>query len=511
MSGARLRPLNIKQFQTVHKNFNYAIDNLFEVVNSDNPDMVTGYNEVTRLIQEFLSRALKEGKSIRALGGNWSWTTVGFTHDWMLSTLKLNGIKRMPVGEVHEAAGSYSTDRFLFVQCGCSVIELNYVCHRLGRSLKTSGASNGQSIAGLISNCTHGSAIDFGSTPDFVVGLHLVTGPDQHLYIERATQRVVTQQFLDRINAPRHVLDDEQFNAALVSFGSFGFIHGVMIETDPIFLYNVYRKQLPAHQVRPLLDTLEFKNTPFMPLPGVRPYHFQAIINPYDLSGGYYVTVMYKEAYRDNYPRIQVGIDQAGPGEDAPILLGKLTDRVPVLTPIIVNQTLKLAYRDIVDARGTHGEVFDASLARGKVLSCAIGIPLAFTNQVMDLALRLNKQHKYVGVFACRFVKQSKATLGFTQFPFTCVAEFDSFEARSTWTFYEALWLELDRMGIPYTFHWGKVNNLNALRIRKMYGSKIDTWIKARNQVLESRMLPVFTNEFMVETGLDKVLTPLHA
>jgi FAD/FMN-containing dehydrogenase len=502
MSSPRIQPLNIQHFQTIHQNFNYAIDNLFDVMNGDNPDAVGGYNETTKMICQFLQTAVDQDKTVRAIGGNWSWTTVGCTKGWILSTLRLNRIKRMPSNEVHADTGAFEQDRFLFAQCGCTVIELNEVCRSLKRSLKTSGASNGQTIAGLISNCTHGAAIDFGSAPDFVVGLHLILSPDKHVYLERSSQPAVTQAFIERIGA-EHVMDDALFNAALVSFGSFGFIHGVMIETDPLFLYNVYRRQYATGQVRQLMQTLDFSVAGFLPRPNTRPWHFQTTINPYDAASGAHVTIMYKENYRENYPRITVPANEAGPGEDAAMLLGKITDAFPILTPLIVNKTLKTAFKDINDAWGTHGEVFNATLVRGKVLSCAIGIPIEHTGAVLDLALQLNEQFSYAGVFSFRFVKQTKATLGFTKFPFTCVAEFDSFEAQSTWNFYHALWNELDALNIPYTFHWGKVNNLNAERLSKMYGQKVEEWISARMQLLPEVMLPVFTNEFMVDNGLD--------
>jgi len=506
MSSPRIKALGLKSFQTVHRNFTYPIDDLFDVNNGDNPDMVAGYNETTLLIQQFLQTALGQKKTVRVLGGNWSWTTVGFTKGWMLSTLKLNRIKRMKAAEIHPSAGIFEQDRFLFAQCGCSVIELNQVCQSLRRSLKTSGASNGQSIAGLISNNTHGSAIDFGSTPDFVVGLHIIVAPNKHVYLERASRPVVTQAFIQRIGA-EHVLDDAIFNAAVVSFGSFGFIHGVMIETEPLFLYNVYRKQYPWAQIKPLMESLDFSQVDFLPRPRVRPYHFNAVINPYDTSTGPYITVMYKDDHRENYPRMVIPVDRAGPGEDAPMILGKLTDAIPLLTPLIVNKTLKASYKDLDNAWGTHGEVFNASLIRGKVLSCAIGLPAEHTNRIMDLALQLNEQFSFIGVFTCRYVKGTKATLGFTHYEQNCVAEFDSFEAQSTWNFYQALWAALEAEGIPYTFHWGKVNNLNAQRIRKMYGPKIDEWILARCRLIPKEMLPVFTNSFMEETGLDAIVS----
>ena len=501
MASARIQATNIKLLSTVHENFKQPIDNLFNIFNGDNPNVLAGYNETTTAIQQFLADALQKKKSVRALGGNWSWTKVGFTKDWMLSTTRLNRIKRTLPEEIESSFGNFESDKLVFAQCGSSIQELNTVLRSLGRSLKTSGASNGQTIAGLISNGTHGSAIDTGSSPDYVVGLHLIVGPNKHVYIERASKPVVTNVFIQKIGA-EHIRDDSIFNSALVSFGSFGFIHGVMIETDPLYLLNVFRKPMSGDVVRPLMQTLDFTNAPFLPRPNIRPFHFQVTINPYDIQKGYYVTVMYKEKYREDYPRIVTDFNKAGPGEDAPILLGRITDLVPQITPLIVSTTIKSGYNEIDNAWGTHGEVFTTTMLRGKILSTAMGIAVENTNKVMDIASRLSKEHSFVGVFSCRFVKQTFATVGFTKFPFTCIAEFDSFEAQSTWRFFNALWKELDDAAIPYTFHWGKINNLDASRVRKMYGSKLDEWLAARNKLVPKEMLPIFTNEFMVQTGL---------
>ena len=86
-----------------------------------------------------------------------------------------------------------------------------------------------------------------------------------------------------------------------------------------------------------------------------------------------------------------------------------------------------------------------------------------------------------------------------------CIAEFDSVEASHTHSFYNAIWNALDNAGIPYTFHWGKINNLDKVKVEAKYGDAAMEWMEARNQVLPTEMLPVFTNDALKEFGLDRV------
>jgi len=54
------------------------------------------------------------------------------------------------------------------------------------------------------------------------------------------------------------VRDDHLFNAALVSFGSFGVIHGVVIEAEPLALLEATRKRLPLNaDLRRAIRTLD--------------------------------------------------------------------------------------------------------------------------------------------------------------------------------------------------------------------------------------------------------------
>ena len=66
--------------------------------------------------------------------------------------------------------------------------------------------------------------------PDFVVGLHIATGSGRTLWIEKASKPVLNEEFATKIGA-KLIRDDEIFNAAVVSFGTFGIIAAVAVET----------------------------------------------------------------------------------------------------------------------------------------------------------------------------------------------------------------------------------------------------------------------------------------
>lgn len=398
-------------------------------------------------------------------------------------------------------------DQLLFAQCGCSVQELNDYLRGINRSLKTTGASNGQTIIGAISTGTHGAAFDFGSTQDYVVGLHIVLGAGHHIWLERASYPVVSSAFTEKLQTVL-IRDDDLFNAALISFGSFGFIHGAMLETEALFLLECYRQRLPHDaSLTQLMASLDFSNTAYTPHGTERPFHFQIVVNPYDLPDGLYVIRMFKRAFTRNYTPWIRDTSKAGPGDDAPAFLGKLTTALPEVSHFIVNQLTKAVYAPFENVQGTMGEIFYSTDARGKIWSTAFGIPLKYVTEVYELLLALNEtKGPFPSVFAFRYVKKSGATLAFTRFEHTCIVEVDGMESGISKRYFDALWQELTDRAIPHAFHWGKMHNLRTASVQTIYGADRDNWILARNKLLSPALLSVFCNQTLTDWGLDAVL-----
>ena len=508
MSQPQIRPTNATQWTNRHDTFTQPINNLFDLINGNTGNGFDDYNAMTTSIQAFLGKAIAENKTVRALGGGWSFSKVAAAEGWILNTKMLNMI--FPIRSTQSLSPDYkrTTNDLLFAQCGNSIQELNDWLKKNKRSLKTSGASNGQTIVGCFSTGTHGSAIDIGSVPDFIVGMHIITGPDKHIWLERESYPIVSDVFIQKFKT-KLIADDELFNAALVSFGSFGFIHGVMIETEDIYLLESYRKKIPLDDsFRHIMETLDFSNANFIPNGNERPFHFQAVIDQYNLAGGAYATIMYKRPYKDNYQPPVVDFNKAGPGDDAAAVIGIITDIVPALTHLVVSKLVKSSYTLYEGVLGTSGEIFTNNNIRGKLLSTAIGIPLDRVLEVNDMLIKMNEDHGPLsGILSYRYVKRSAATLAFTKFDPTCILELDCAESNTTRNFYTAVWNELEARNIPHSFHWGKIHNLDEAKTRKIYGASMDTWIEQRNKIMSPESMKIFNTQSLKDCGLDKILS----
>ena len=507
MSQPQIRPTNETAWTNRHHSFTQPINNLFDLINGNSGNGFDDYNAMTDAIQAFLGKAIAENKTVRALGGGWSFSKVAAAEGWILNTKMLNMI--FPIRNIQSLSTGYkrTPNNLLFAQCGNSIQELNNWLKQNKRSLKTSGASNGQTIVGCFSTGTHGSAIDTGSVQDFVVGMHIITGPGDHIWLERDSYPVVSDVFIQKFKT-KLVADDELFNAALVSFGSFGFIHGVMIETDEIYLLESYRKKIPIdNSFRHIMESLDFSNANFIPNGNERPFHFQAVIDQYNLAGGAYATIMYKRPYTDNYQPPVVDLNKAGPGDDLAAVIGIITDIFPALTHLVVSNLVKSSYTLYEGVLGTSGEIFTNNNIRGKLLSTAIGIPLDRVLEVNDLLIEMNEdQGPLSGILSYRYVKKSAATLAFTKFDPTCILELDCAESNTTRNFYNAVWAELEARNIPHSFHWGKIHNLDEAKTRKIYGASMDTWIVQRNKVMSPESMKIFNIQSLKDCGLDKIL-----
>lgn len=504
-----------------HKNFTQqlVLGASFKLFNPPGESGWKRYRATTKNLQWLIENASLKNFKIRALGRGWSFSKVGVTNGGLIDTLDLNF--SFPIGPLDVSlAYANNAEDLYFLQCGTKIHQINTrLAQKIPqRSIKASGASNGQTIAGALSTGTHGAAFKFGAVHDSVVGLHMVTGANKHIWIERLSYPVASDAFTSKLAVDEVIKNDALFNAALISFGSFGFIHGVMIETEPQFLLEEHRVgNIPyAAPLKKAMTTLDFSDLNFKGAgPGKALYHFEVLFNLHNFESnnptkGAFIKYMYKKQYRPNDVDMRP-IDKFKYGNDLLGIISTLLDSLPILSdaliPPIVNLMFKDAFRAQDPQTGTLGQIFNFTKFRGQVASVAMGISIEDSTKALELIIDVNKNTPFPGGLSLRYVKGTAATLGFTKFTNTCVLEMDGLDGPASDQFFTAVWKKLEENSLAYTLHWGKINfNLNKTRIRNMYSTaKVDAWIDSRNELLSIPALSVFTNAFMEKCELDKI------
>jgi FAD/FMN-containing dehydrogenase len=444
-------------------------------------------------------------RRVRAYGGAWSLSDAAACPDYLVNTKPLNYVSIGLTKSQVLSAWADRAPRLVFAQCGIHVMELHTAVEGAGFALPTSGASNGQTFAGAVATGTHGGAWNFGSMQDFVRGIHLVIDRGKHVYLERASDPIVSKAYVDTLGAELR-RDDALFDAALVSFGSFGIVHGLVFEAVP--LYELVKHRFRADHA----EALGFTNLDFAAFARVRPglppafpYHFELTLNPYRAKAneqGAFVTAMYAtpggRAKRD-----AASTGGLEPGDDVLAFLGDLTNAAPAAIPELTSRLAEAQLKPAHGERATPGKTFGSTSIRGSVLSSELAVSLADSRAALETIVRVAQAFPFPGLIAARFVKASRATLAFTRFaPVSCTIELPGAGSSRTTAFHERVFTALDRAGIPFTLHWGQCGDFTAARVRAMYGANVDAWLAARRRLLSPAGRRLFSNAFLERMGL---------
>lgn len=502
-----------QKWKNIHSTFETHLEDLIDVDNSAPGGGIAAgwelFNQAARDLDKIAREARDKGKRIRALGSSWALTDIAVTDGWMVNTKLLNGC--FDLGDQFFETSYPQAKRKLLVlaQCGMSIAELNVhleVTATVGfaRALKTSGIGAGQTVAGAVSGNTHGSAVTFGATPEWVAGLQIVTGSGKSLWIERASKPVLNADFVAKLNAER-IRDDEVFNAAVVSFGAFGMITAVAIETDPIYQLlfpPVQNVSWDAVQAR--LNHWNDNDPPGL-------YHYEFIWDPYDKTRTAMVAAATRVPYEPGHPApkpVWIVRSEAGftLGDKAPAVIQTSAP----LTPGMKTAIQFKQYREkciLGNTRATPGQCFTATISyfEGNT-ETALGVSITDAAKAMEICGKVIRDMQLAAMSQVRVVAPSPATLSFTQLgPKTVVFEFGLTHNATYPQFENNLVKAFNAAGIRYTFHWSKNSGIDPQRLQEMYGAdRVNRWKAARQRVFknDAAQMRVFDNQHLVRAGL---------
>ena len=471
--------------------------------------------EMFRFAGESLDKLIRDArdakKRILAIGAGWGLSRINITDGWLVNTKLLNGCYDIGERYFDDAYPAAERRNVVLAQAGMQIAELNRYLEVLPekdadrRAIKAAGVGNGQTVAGSVSGNTHGAQISFGAMPDFVAGLHIATGSGRTLWIERTSRPVLNEEFAAKIGAEL-VRDDDIFNAAVVSFGTFGIIVAMAIETAPI-----YQLEFPPiadiHH-----DDLKAKLSGFADAPPESLDHYEFIFDPHDRKQmameASAPEVPYDPTVKTPKPRWIVR-DKKGyaPGINLVRIVGLLSSILPVrfVTSLQFKEYRKIALLNGV--RGSPGQIYTSSIyyLEGYIES-AYAVSVKDAPATIEISSEVAREMGLPSINQVRLCRASQATLGFTQHePITAVFEYGMVHDERFAEFERRLDEAFRKAGIRYTLHWSKNSGLSAEKLEYMYGAdRVASWKAAREAVFggDASLMELFETDAMVEAGL---------
>lgn len=179
-------------------------------------------------------------------GQCWSFAPLIGTPDAQLDTLELKGCAMLAADERHPGCPA-AADFVALISGGTTLRGLTDWAEPLGRTIRTSGTFLWPSVAGSIGTSSHGSRLGFGGIQNMVLGMHLIVGSGEHVWIEPASAPVLSATGLAKLTIngtpPTLVRDDDRFEDALVHLGAMGIVNGLAVELATSDSFTTMRRQ----------------------------------------------------------------------------------------------------------------------------------------------------------------------------------------------------------------------------------------------------------------------------
>lgn len=494
-----------------HQTVEFFADDRLELAigATEDPDPEDYFRETAALFKTLLGEAVTKASDIRPLGGAWSFSELNKTDGAVLQTLRSGRVFACPAGSLKPNAAA--DPRTLVLAAGGTRIgDLNEWLEPNGLSLKTSGASDGQSLAGALATGTHGSVHSIGGIQNQLRGIHLVVSPTQSVWIEPAGAPALTDAFALKF-ADRVTRNDTLFQAAAVHLGGLGYVNAVLLEVAPIFMVEMVQTkqkittdwidELAAGNFRAVARRLGHDEDP---------YYYQVILNPF---GPYKKKALHRLLLKRPAPGPEAFTEAAfidfGHLIDPLTLMSEIFAAAPFLRGPAIGVLTETLFKTIPDKPDdppllqTWAQTTPPHKNNGKLFSTGFAVPRERLRAALDAMLGAFKAAGGGDVVTTlRFVGKSVGTMAFTRFDNNVVVDFDGFRSDASRKVTLAAIAALDAAGIPYSRHWGKMAPITAGVVARDYDAKAAAWRDARTQLLPQEVRNVFASAALRNWGL---------
>lgn len=474
------------------------------------------------LLKQQVEAARIAGRPLLPVGAAWSFSRLAEPAGALLETQGLPAIFDMTAADL--APG---VDPRLHVLCagGTRIRELNRFLESSRRSLFTSGAHDGQSVAGCCATGVHGSVLRYGPFSNHVRGIHLVTAGDRSVWIEPGPQLRLRDA---AAIADEVICDPDIFAAALIHLGGMGVVNAMLLEVSDEYRVEAIRRRHPLERGHFAL-LAEGRFDDFCQAIGepADPYYLEITFNPFAPWAGY--------AGQPAYPAAITLYRRVDPDQEAMFLpFGRVVDDIlnvlsqaldkvsDAFIPPRKAAELVLSQMKERPAPGEPPAYLRWGEANGKHDPQKLG-PVAVNihndafaverHRLLDALDHMLDAFAQDGgghlVSTLRFVDLADGLLPFTAFPANAVFNWDGQRTHASRNAGRRMALALETAEIPFAQHWGKMGLITPERIESVFGApgdptgRLARWKAARARLITPALRPVLTNPALADWALD--------
>lgn len=199
-----------------------------------------------------LNATLPHDVGFKAGGWRHSWSPVAATSGVYIHPEWMRGVTPVPTETLRD---DVDPAPLFAVLAGTRIREVNAALWAAGHALPWLGGYDGQTLGGVLPTGTHGSVLRFGPLAEMVRSLDLIRFDGARVRIEPAAHPLTDPDaFADRHPGETLIQDDDTFHAVLVSMGTMGVVHRLVVEAVPRFWLKEVRTATTMPEARAVLE-----------------------------------------------------------------------------------------------------------------------------------------------------------------------------------------------------------------------------------------------------------------